>query len=1445
MPLTRYQIRNEYSLADPELYRAADRDDPEALLEGVAMAGLVGVLRQLGDLAEFAAEIFHDLHEEVMVTAARGHGLMVRVQQLEAEVPSIEKALLSQTNHSLFFSNGGVDWHPNQRMEQNLITRGDLPRFVMDSYEECRGPPRLFLLDKFDVAGAGACLKRYTDPSFFKVEAASSGSATAEAQREKRIRKVKKKGSRWRNGETPEVQHPSHAKLHQLFLEERAGNGYSDSARLVKLKRRQLNGSPFDSKAGKSYMEKYLEPPTPEQKVVHEISITSLSKLTVDDSSESALEVLEIGTVSPAKKSTQEKNSECSSPDAQEVVSNPYMDQLNEDLIGRQIVEVPEPADDADTDDVSSSTLCKVAIEEKMAVDGELKRDGSVEGYHSDDLTSELDNYMDALATMESEMDTDNEYRPKKNMGLLTVRKRGRNSDGNEGNLELQAQFSESQSFGNSSASDYGYSSFKYNRSSFSDSDTLSSLAENAASGGDGAAKVFPTVETCAADSTDMASSQLMDESPRTKLHEHALPNDTGIEKEKIPDLGEASCSLWRTDSKPVLLPLDHGVHSSLDTLVGPEIEEATSDGINQGSKLLDTYENETILDDNRAVCSNVASQTMNDIHFIDSAKSHLDGEDTKVLSDALLDLSDVSELTPDNKGTDNSLNKVLQTESADEDYSENLVDVKQCLCSDFPVEEMLSDVVPNTCATDMVELDDTVSKGYDAVLANGINLINLTPMGETQKTHNLEEQRSSDLTEIVPELELASAESGVPFSEVKSDTDQIPRAVDIEEIGKSTCSAEAVGGDAVPLELPHHCPIYTGPEEVLLDAVEPKPVIADVSSSAAAVTDTDDDPNDLNCLSPDLGSSISGNHMDLQESLSGFSDSHKEEMEFNMAVSPEWHTDIETQKTVNQLDFLPADNPYKSGSSEHCHLKTVDGDGESTLVEKNRHSLSDNDVIQVPTYSVPSNQQSESTSPHQSHLLENSDDGVSSPTHCLQESGTPLEKLSQFEADQVKVESLQEDEATYSSSKLQSEQTQSPNHVNQQRCEQIQSSNHLKERCFDASSESCAGQLPCPPLTLEFLSQSADLVLNGSKEARDQVESALPSLGLLPDAAKVNLEEAPPLPPLPPMQWRMGKAQNASLACQRDLVEANQHVFPAFQPFPDEKDQFCFTASDAGIMQHQNPFLAIMAVEEEKSQPVSEQSHNLAQLIPLSFQLPISDSDADCQSNCLPLEEAQTLNPFLTSPLIPAGKPELGFLALGGEKADSNSIPFTPVPTTEYITSRRDPESSEEKPIEPFNQLGPETGSEDQKLQPTLQYHSEGERQNPSDTSMPPQTTEAEHPQHDLLNSDGETPQVTGVEVGKPNGNTALKIPRPPKPLIDAVAAHDKSKMRKVAERVCPRIGPKVDERDSLLEQIRTKSFNLKPAVVARPSIRGPRTNLKAYAGSDSDDDSDSWSDA
>jgi hypothetical protein len=52
MPMLRYQIRNEYGLSDPQLYRGDEKDDSEALLEDVAMADLPGLLRQLGDLAQ-------------------------------------------------------------------------------------------------------------------------------------------------------------------------------------------------------------------------------------------------------------------------------------------------------------------------------------------------------------------------------------------------------------------------------------------------------------------------------------------------------------------------------------------------------------------------------------------------------------------------------------------------------------------------------------------------------------------------------------------------------------------------------------------------------------------------------------------------------------------------------------------------------------------------------------------------------------------------------------------------------------------------------------------------------------------------------------------------------------------------------------------------------------------------------------------------------------------------------------------------------------------------------------------------------------------------------------------------------------------------------------------------------------------------------------------------
>ncbi|GJW18247.1 protein SCAR2 isoform X2 [Tanacetum coccineum] len=470
MAITRYSIRNVYGLGHGEACKtAADKDaDPEALLEAVAMSCLVGLLRQLGDLAQyranvvkqinsnlsveilfgykrcldvrFAAEIFQDLHEEVMSTAARGHGLLVRVQKLESEIPLIEREFLSQTSNSAFFPNSGIEWHPNRQLAQNLVTAGDLPRFVMDSYEQCRGPPRLFLLDKFDVGGAGACLKRYTDPAVYKVEASTYEIERASKQRDIKIRQTKNKGIGWNGGETPYVTQSSHVnRLHQLFLEERVQNGVTEPVHCVKLKQRSKR-SPFDSESGESYMKKILNSPF-EDRSVHEALVCS-SPLTLpsDTSSKSRIETPENDIVGSFLGSAMQSIS-------------PYVSSSLETTIC-----------EGSTYKLQKTEIQEVDEERIGAVDEEVKMDGFQNGYPSDEVVSDTDNYMDALATMESELETSS------NQGTY--------SDANKD--QLQSQSSGFQSMENTSVSDYENKPIRKRITLSVDFDTTSMSTENA-----------------------------------------------------------------------------------------------------------------------------------------------------------------------------------------------------------------------------------------------------------------------------------------------------------------------------------------------------------------------------------------------------------------------------------------------------------------------------------------------------------------------------------------------------------------------------------------------------------------------------------------------------------------------------------------------------------------------------------------------------------------------------------------------------------------------------------------------------------------------------------------------------------------------------------------------------------------------------------------------------
>ncbi|XP_062215893.1 protein SCAR2-like isoform X2 [Phragmites australis] len=95
--------------------------------------------------------------------------------------------------------------------------------------------------------------------------------------------------------------------------------------------------------------------------------------------------------------------------------------------------------------------------------------------------------------------------------------------------------------------------------------------------------------------------------------------------------------------------------------------------------------------------------------------------------------------------------------------------------------------------------------------------------------------------------------------------------------------------------------------------------------------------------------------------------------------------------------------------------------------------------------------------------------------------------------------------------------------------------------------------------------------------------------------------------------------------------------------------------------------------------------------------------------------------------------------------------------------------------------------------------------------------------------------------------------VPKPPRYPLLLVTSHDRSMLRKAPTLVQPS-GRLSDEKNTILDQIKNKSFNLKPVRAKRPNVMGsPRTNLQVVAILErahairqvvaDDDDEDSWS--
>ncbi|KAE8699371.1 SCAR family protein, putative isoform 3 [Hibiscus syriacus] len=391
MPLVRAQVWNEYGLGMPELYKEANREDPKAVLDGVAVAGLVGILRQLGDLAEFAAEVFHGLQEQVMSTASRSQKLTIRVKRIEAAFPPLEKAVLAQTSHIHFAYTAGSEWHPQIRNEKNLFIYNDLPRFVMDSYEVCRDPPRLHLLDKFCAGGRGSCLKRYSDPTFFKRASGSPIEEDAEkVPIDNRTRKSKKKRSSLRNDKLSQgASFSSHSgRMH--------GRTSSQNASTVDMTLKSDVGEHSGSCAfnlGSSLLPEELEPKELPSRLMQETD-TPGSNFPVEQ--------------------TQDLDDSFSCSSSQEkiapgvsCVSWDEKEEIVESKAGNwDIDEVPKMNFDVDVQEIGAANLEKGDEMDMPFNMVDAPQSSTIES-QNDEIESEPDKYMDALNTIESESEND------------------------------------------------------------------------------------------------------------------------------------------------------------------------------------------------------------------------------------------------------------------------------------------------------------------------------------------------------------------------------------------------------------------------------------------------------------------------------------------------------------------------------------------------------------------------------------------------------------------------------------------------------------------------------------------------------------------------------------------------------------------------------------------------------------------------------------------------------------------------------------------------------------------------------------------------------------------------------------------------------------------------------------------------------------------------------
>lgn len=1231
-------------------------------------------------------------------------------------------------------------------------------------------------------------------------------------------------------------------------MEEQIQNGISDPARQVKLKRR-LNGFPFTSKSGKSYMEKFLMSPSPDHKEVHEIPVDPLIS-----------EIDKISKMSPEKELDPRSISIPSPPAKEKITPVLFEDTLDEVPSDTRDSVMLQSKPDLESYGISASCVEAYNIpsnlqledsEKVIVMDDGSKTDDSIDDYQSDDIASEIDNYLDALTTMESEMDTDSEIKIRNGLRYLNSKREVRGLDAS--GVQLQAHSSDSQSVGNSTLSDDGNSMSKKEVSSFSYSDTHSVAAENTPSDGEVSNFFSSTTE---AHETEIIDSSL-NENPinRENLQSHPAGSALldGLSAEAIeslshsPEIADQSDSPSDSDpscrnreefteeSTEMISEMDKEVTSP--RLNVPSICEATEQGdydfpqtLPCENQLMDEFDGEQKVTSQIIPVrspSSVSSHSKDDLQLhllaenkvVDKLNDEDVNQDESVASLTNQDLSD-------NDPSQINCGKLLlwshDAQPLEELHVEDLhVSMTAPIAtnlSDSP--SQLTDGLPVALSTETLPVKEAADEQLSSSV-DGLSNIAADKQSEENSVGSASKGGNDEDLTLLNSDENQFGEQNVLFhieqqphdqshSSYAEDSDTVSKIDDINqsagEADNLTPKEDTLSKLVEPLALEINTEVLsiTSLEKQVLcsrevDLNEPLD-----TGDGAEISEVTHDTN--LCETDPCGECLllDGDHVDLDErdtnsvsatpDLSGpdsnaivNNDGSSGNLKMLQEVSESGPVDEVKGLITEEACFL--EGPAEPDATEGLHQQILPLQGSNSdfgqLVDSGQ--LESDSQIPTDTTFIP---------------LETKDNVDATTAIPTQSSFKQIEL--EFSHAEGKLESLTDQFDQQHVSEADSEVITDLKQTQYE--EQI---DHVGP--FDSSSNSILIKLPIEPSEMKFSLQGS----NNNEISEHLIHpssSILSSLSPLPDASQIYVDEMPPMPPLPPVQWRMTKFQHAPPIQERASVLNNASSLPPLFQSKDQDTQPVNLPLPESVLGDDSSHSAMQQFSsvvhrgdlKDSILPLQKMQHtgilqlpeaNGDDILESSFQDDERENEKcqlDLSSNLSPADPVSSYVPEMPHEFTKHLNQEPRETSLNREEfipknsiAEENAVTSdkTALPSKAvYAQSEQGMPAStlafglpNEKLTRPLNQETPEVSSNEKELGSRTEPLEE--ILVPSNKNSVPEKTGDEQPQHAISTSEATLVLPIGEE-NKPNVLRPTKIPRPRSPLIDAVAAHDKSKV-------------------------------------------------------------------